>query len=301
MMHEQAMLTRDHPKLGGIDGLVTIGDISQEYTTSVAANNAVKVKCANPFCGVKVSIVIPSKTKGLRKTTPSPHFRGVHAAGCDRKPSSLVSKNDVVSTSLSANPNRSDVPQVWIDPATTTFGTSGNSSTAINRDTGVGSGGQGRSSVGQGTSKSQSEMLERFAKAWLGMSQSVRKKELLKAPWNTEGTYASAFHPFEFANTKFLGKIGYKIYTAAVDTISDQNGDICITLKQKVAASVSKLVVIKASTFGVGAAGKALSKILANDLKPGVFVFALGAFKFNSATGTSELIVTHPYYFYLQV
>ncbi|MCF5314757.1 hypothetical protein L6218_13315 [Pseudomonas syringae pv. syringae] len=301
-MHEQALLTENHPGLGSVGALVGINQIEELYKTSASANNAVKVKCANPSCGVKVSIVIPDKEKAGRKISPSAHFRGHHPEGCDRQPQPSSTTPTSASSQLNANPVKKDFPQVWIDPSSTAANPSGSSLASANQDQRTGSGVGGRSKAGLGASEGRSEMVKRFAKAWLDMTAQSRRMSSLRAPWNPEGTYDSAFYSFELNSTKFLGKVGTKIFTAPVISVDKVGGNFYLVLQEKTLGQAPKVVVLNSEVFEVGAAGRALLNQL-NTFDPAqkIYLFVYGAFKYNSGASRSELVVKHPHFIYIDL
>ncbi|WP_147479182.1 hypothetical protein [Pseudomonas caricapapayae] len=302
-MHEQALFTEDHPSLGNAGALVGIDQIEELYKTSVSANNAVKVKCANSSCGVKVSIVIPDKEKAGRKTSPSAHFRGHHPEGCDRKPQTSSTTTTSASSQLKANPVKKEFPQVWIDPLTAAVNSSGRLlEPANNGELRSGSGVGGRSREGFGTSEGHSGGVGKFARAWLKMTVQSRKSNPLKAPWNPEGTYDSAFYSFELNSTKFLGKVGTKIFTAPVISVDKVGGDFYLGLQEKALGQAPKVVVLKSEVFEVGAAGRALlNQLNTFDLAQKVYLFCYGSFKYNAGASQSELVVKHPHFIYIDL
>lgn len=181
-MHEQARLTKSHQTLGQVGQLVSIEDIEKNYSTSAKANSAVEVECANTRCKVKVRITIISPSKPGRKITPSSYFHGKHIAGCDRKPSQPQLAPMHASPTQGANPDKNNIPAVWVDPIGTSPGSGGPTAISPSQINPSSASTQGRSRTGAGTSKSQSQRVERFAKEWLKLTQQVRKTQPLEAP-----------------------------------------------------------------------------------------------------------------------
>lgn len=301
-MHEQARLTRDHATLGQVGDLVSIEDIEKIYSTSANANNAVKVACANAHCNVKVGIAIISRAKLGRKKTPSSHFRGSHIFGCDRKPAQAAQTPANVSPTLPANPLKSTIPVVWVDPVSTSQSTGSSKPGSPGQVNPSGTSASGQSRVGAGTSQSQSQRVEKFAKAWLELTQQARKAHPLGAAWNTGGTYASAFYPFDYLNTQTMVPIGEKIHTASVASGKVSNGDFHIHLKEQTASATPKVVIIDAVILNSSTAGQALAKHFTNQtpLANKTYLFFFGAFQANPTSGQEELTVAHRYHFYVQ-
>ncbi len=301
-MHEQARLTKSHQTLGQVGQLVSIEDIEKNYSTSAKANSAVEVECANTRCKVKVRITIISPSKPGRKITPSSYFHGKHIAGCDRKPSQPQLAPMHASPTQGANPDKNNIPAVWVDPIDTSPGSGGPTAISPSQINPSGASTQGRSRTGAGTSKSQSQRVERFAKEWLKLTQQVRKTQPLEAPWNLGGTYASAFYPFDYQDTESMYSVGTRIHTASVVSGKLSNGDFYIRLKEQKAHATPKIVIINAAMLSASVAGQSLAMQLIN---PGVptsktYIFFLGAFLANQTTSQEELIVAHPHYFYVQ-
>ncbi|KRP44618.1 hypothetical protein SAMN04490190_2928 [Pseudomonas libanensis] len=303
-MHEQARLSRSHATLGQIGDLVSIEDIEKIYPTSASANNAVEVECANPRCNVKVSITIiaPAEAKKDRKITPSSHFRGKHIDGCDRKPAQTAQTSSTVSPTQPAHPLNTGIPVVWADPGATSPGTGGSKPGAPGQINPSGTSASGRSQVGAGTSQSQSQRVEKFAKAWLELTQQARRGQPLEAHWNTEGTYASAFYPFDYLNTQTMLPIGERIHTASVVSGRASNGDFHILLKEQTASTVPKVVIVDAAILNSSAAGRTLGTQLTNQTPQAqkTYLFFFGAFHANPTSGQEELTVAHRYHFYVQ-
>ncbi|MCF5169416.1 hypothetical protein [Pseudomonas canadensis] len=303
-MHEQARLTINHAKLGQIGNLVSIEDIAKIYPTSASANNAVKVACANPHCNVKVSITIIASgvVKQGRKITPSSHFRGKHIDGCNRKPAQTAQTSSNVSPTQPANPSNTGIPVVWVDPGATSSGTGGSKAGATGQVNPSGASASGRSQVGAGTSQSQSQRVEKFAKAWLGLTQQARKGLPLGARWNTGGTYASAFYPFDYLNTQTMTSIGERIHTASVVSGKVSNGHFHILLKEKTASTVPKVVIVDAAILNSSTAGLKLgAQLISQTPQPQkTYLFFFGAFHVNPTSGQEELTVAHCDHFYVQ-
>ncbi|KTB72985.1 hypothetical protein AO068_09380 [Pseudomonas sp. ICMP 3272] len=145
-------------------------------------------------------------------------------------------------------------------------------------------------------------MVKRFARAWLEMNAQSRRMSSLKAPWNPEGTYDSAFYSFELNSTKFLGKVGTKIFTAPVISVDKVGGDFYLGLQEKALGQAPKIVVLKSEVFEVGAAGRALlNQLNTFDLAQKVYLFCYGSFKYNAGASQSELVVKHPHFIYIDL
>ena len=301
-MHEQARLTKSHEKLGQAGDLVSIEDIEKIYSTSAKANSAIEVECANPRCRVNVRITIISRTKLDRKITPSSYFRGKHITGCDRKPKQPTLAPTNISPTLGANPNKSNIPAVWVDPIGTPPATGGSKPPSPNQTNTPGTATQGHSRTGAGTSKSQSQRVEKFAKEWLKLTQQTRKAQPLEAGWNPGGTYASAFYPFDYLNTQTMVPVGTRIHTASVASGMLSNGDFHIRLREQTPRATPKVVIINSAILNASNAGQALATKITNQTlaTSKIYVFFLGAFQMNQSTGQEELIVPHRYYFYVQ-
>lgn len=303
-MHQQATLVSANVKLGNAGALVSIDDIEKHYATTAAANAAAKYKCADPKCGVSVIAVITKLTKQTRKNSPTSYFRASrknpHVKGCSRAPvPTKVTTTTHGGTAGQASPNRTSAPTVWVDPLATAGSGVGGGGNATGTPS-TGSRGT-RGANGSGMSQGHSQMVETFAKKWVGMNAQTQRTTSLAAPWNPHGTYHSAFHPFAYNKAVDASTVGIKIYVGVVKQLINSPSGYIITLQEKNSGGEALEVLVPPAVFQYGAPGRALNSKLARligSTNP-VTVFALGIFSKNP-TGAISLSVAHPHCMHVQ-
>lgn len=303
-MHQQSILVTANTNLGSAGALVSIDDIEKHYTTTIAANAAAKYKCADPSCNVPVIAVITKLTKQTRRNSPTSYFRASrkkpHVKRCSRAPSPTATTTPTPSSTVGqASPNRTSAPTVWVDPLSTAGGAIGGGSST----TGVPpSGSHGaRGASGSGTSQGHSQMVESFAKKWVSMNAQTQRATPLTAPWNSQCTYHSAFHPFAYNVTVDVSTVGSKIFAGVVQQVINNPSGYIITLLEKNSDGKVLEVLVPLAAFLFGGAGLALNSKLASlvgSTKPAT-VFALGIF-FRNQTGVLSLSIAHPHYIHIQ-
>lgn len=310
-MHQQAILTTNHPTLGGVGTPVSIAALEQLFMDSVAANNGVGYKCADPHCGVRVKAVITVLAKLTRKNSPASYFaaKGTsHVKGCTRMP-----KPSSVSTPLpttgagAANPNRSARPVIWIDPRKLATSTGGTPTVTSGGGAGVSSGGRGKSHSGGGTSRGRSQMVESYAIEWLTMTSYEKQSESFDASWNPGGTYFSAFHPIWFYKTTDVTTLGEKIFVGKFKSAMKVKTGYTITLAEKNSSGEELWIWVQSTAFTIGTAGQALEKLLIACVQTpsnyvGKQVFALERFtkQSSSSHNWASLPVVHPHMMWIE-
>lgn len=302
-MHEQAIITLDNPFLGTKGSLISISVVAKHFPTTARANQGIAYECADPRCKVKVSAVIPVKTKLGRRTSPAPYFRGRHVVGCTRNPQTALAPPLPAGGNKPAHPHRQSAPVVWVDPRAHVLpaggGTSGGNQ-AGNADV-PGSG--GRNGSGTGTSQRRSKIIENFASEWKTMTVHERRQNPLVAPWNPGGNYYSAFFPLRYYPAISVDTLSETIFVGVLKGLVQGTSGYVITLAEKHPNGLDLRIWIQNPTFTLqpgGPAVRATLATLAKTLPPQpVTVYALGAFsKQRATTGKREwysLIVTHPH------
>ena len=277
-MHEQAVLTANHPLLGAAGTPVTIAAVEQHYSNSASANAAAQFRCADQHCNVSVRCVIPAGSTSNRKTSPAAYFRGRHKAGCTRAPVPAVAVPAPTAAVVPASPNRGPIPTVWVarvappSPATAAAPHSGGGASA---------GGSARLSQGSGSSQPQSGLIERFADEWLAMNAAAQRATPLTAPWNPGGTYHSAVHSIGYHPTTDVTVVGERIFGGVLASVLAGKSGYVLTLLEKNANGDDLTVWVQNVSFSQGHAGAALQTrlaALAQTLPAGLRVFALGEF-----------------------
>lgn len=305
-MHEEAILNSAHSVLGPLGKVITIGDVKAVFNSTTAANANESYRCADGKCGVALTAVIIVPKKIDRKTSPASHFRAPsgHKSGCVRV-ASPTSQTPVqpANGSLPASPASFGFPVVWVD----SLAASGNAKThganpALNTPVGPGSPGstRQRGTAGTGTSKSRSKVLSMFAAAWKGMNAATQKNTLLQAPWNTGGTYYSAFNNLSYAKHDVL-TLGTKIHVGTISSVTDTGTVYKILLAEKNGLNGEALIleVMKADLIAAAGAqlNTALALLSATPPATAMFAYVLGAF---SGSGkTLRLQVPHPHYLHM--
>lgn len=306
-MHQEAIVDLGITPWGGKGNLVNIQDLEKHYKTSQAANAGITYCCANPNCNIPVKAVITMVSKLGRKKSPSPYFHAKyrkqkHVIGC-----SHFSISPTVTTAISggtqpASPNRKKAPAIWIDPLNPTVNVVGGGGGTAATNSSNSSSSNTRGMRGNNTSKGQSKKVEVFAKEWLQKNVPQQKLEPLIAPWNTEGTYYSAFHSFyptAGSRSTSVSAIGRKIYIGMVANITKNASDFIITLQVKDSTGAPLKIHVQQTAFQCGSPSNALSAKLNGLVNPTNHqVFALGDFVFD-ASGEYILSVQHPHYIYI--
>jgi hypothetical protein len=136
----------------------------------------------------------------------------------------------------------------------------------------------GFSRMGSGSSVSTSKLVEMFARPWLNMTKTVRCANPLLAPWNTGGTYDSAFfdlHTHTFGETAINTEY---IFFGEVAKVHLGISGYTITLTQRHASGEELWLWIQNQTASSGASGASLwSQLVAGGLV-GRKIFAKGKF-----------------------
>lgn len=310
-MHQQAILTTNHAVLGSVGTPVSITALEKLFTTSAAANNGIRYKCADPLCGVRVKAVITVLAKKQRKNSPSSYFaaKGAsHVKGCTRMPKpNMPTMPPLSGLNGSASPNRSARPVIWVDPRNLSATTVSNPTTTVGSGMGIGGSGQGRSTHGSGTTQGRSQMVESYAIEWLGMTTHEKQSEALQAPWNPGRTYFSAFHPIWFYTSADVTTLGEKIFVGTFKSAIKSKTGYVITLAEKNLTGEELWVWVQSIVFTIGATGKALEHLLNTCVQSpanyiGKRVFALE--KFSRQSGSkgpwSSIPVVHPHMMWIE-
>lgn len=304
-MHQQAILVTSNANLGSAGTPVNIDDIEKHYTNTVTANAGIVYKCADPNCGVPVIAVITKLTKVTRKSSPSSYFRvkksNPHIKGCTREPSPSVTTTQPQGSAVNpASPNRTNVPAVWIDPLTHSGGTVGDGESDGATGT-PSSGSHGtRNNSGSGTSQGRSQMVESFAKKWFAMNAQTQRASPLTAPWNSQGTYYSAFHAFAYHQTSDVSTTGQKIYAGVLKQVRITTSGYIVSLSEVNSGGEALEVFVPSSVLRLGTPGATLNSKLGGltIASKTTQVFALGTFdRLNIMT--LSLSAAHPYYIYI--
>jgi len=305
-MHQQAILTTNHPTLGGAGTLVSIAALEKLFNDSDAANNGAGYKCADPNCGVRVKAVITVLAKLTRKNSPASYFaaKGTsHVKGCTRMPKPSVVSPPLPTTGTgTASPNRSARPVIWIDPRNHVASAGWTPTAMPGGGAGAGSGSGGRGSSGSGTSRGSSQMVESYAIEWLTMTNHEKQSELLQAPWNPGGIYFSAFHPIWFYKTTDVTTLGEKIFVGKFKSAMKTKTGYIITLAEKNSSGDELWIWVQNIAFTSGSAGQALQQLLTACVQSpsnyvGKQVFALERFTKQSSNSHNwaSLPVVHPH------
>lgn len=308
-MHQEAIVDLGITPWGGKGTPVNIQDLEKHYITTQSANTGITYCCADPSCSVPVKAVITEVNKPGRKKSPSSYFRAKyrkqkHVIGCSHSSTSSTVTTTITGGTQPASPKRTKAPAIWIDPlinpAVNVVGGRGgtaatNSSNSSSNNT--------RGIRGNNTSKGQSKKVEVFAKNWGPMNVQQQKLEPLFAPWNTGGTYYSAFHSFyQTASSQqtSVSNIGTKIYVGMVGTLTKTASDFIITLQAKDSTGATLKIHVQQSAFQFGRPSNALSKKLNGFVNfTNLRVFALGEFIRDTSSNELILSVLHPHYIYI--
>ena len=304
-MHQQAILVSVNTKLGSAGTLVGIDDIKKHYTTTTAANTGVAYKCADPNCGVPVMAVITKLTKAKRKNSPSSYFRAnrgtPHLNGCTRKPSLCAPTTPSQGGPVNpASPNRTNAPVVWVDPLSQAGSTSGGGGSGGATGTPSSAPHGTRGTSGSGMSQGHSQMVESFAKKWLAMNAQTQRSSPLKAPWNPEGSYYTAFHAVAYHRSTDVSATGQKIYVGMLKQVVKTAFGYIVSLSEVNSEGEALEVIVPSSALLFGTAGAALNLMLGGLVgrTKTTQVFALGTFSLINS-GTVSLTVAHPHYIYI--
>jgi hypothetical protein len=311
-MHEQAILTTVNALLGPAGTLLPISKIQAHYPTTAQANMGIDYKCADPNCGVRVKAIIPVMSRPGRKQSPSPYFAArweKHKVGCTREPHHLPTTPTLPVSAQPAHPNRLAAPAAWIDPRikskaiTTKTAAIGTHTPTTNITSG------GRSTVGNGTSLGQSQMVERFSTAWKAMTVPDRKGSILKATWNGGGTYFSGFHPLWFHTHTSVETLGELIFVGTFNSIVLGSSGYTITLTEKHPDKNDLRIWVQNATFSVHPDGVELHNILAalkvSSPSQPITIYSFGSF--SKQTSSTEkhtyysLPVNHPHLIWLDI
>jgi hypothetical protein len=144
-------------------------------------------------------------------------------------------------------------------------------------------------------------MVESFAKKWVAMNASTQRATDLAAPWNPQGTYHSAFHPFAYNVTVDVSTVGSKIFVGVVQQLINSPSGYIITLLEKNPGGDALEVLVPPAALLFGRPSRALNarlKSLVGSTKPAT-IFVLGTFSRNRI-GALTLSVIHPHYMYIK-
>lgn len=293
-MHEQAILTSAYVLLGAVGDPVSIASVERLFKTSDDANTAVRFRCADPRCGVKIKAVITKQSKPARKSSPSSYFRGRHNKGCTREPLTPEPTTSSPVVSGNASPDRTSAPTVWVEPTAAKTGggktSPGAGPTGPNVATGTGK----RGTTGTGTSQGRSQLVERFATHWDSLSAAAQKTQTLTAEWNPGDTYFSAFHPIAFRKRVDVASVGRKIFVGVLSRVEMTATGAKILLQETNHNGASLFVEVDEEALRTGTTGQALkAHLLRLSATPASLrTFALG--EFENIPPHYVLTVSHP-------
>jgi hypothetical protein len=302
-MHQQARLVAAFPAVAKAAGeLISIEDLESFYSTSKAANAALKFVCENTSCAVPVFAVITTTSKQYRKSSPTSYFRAGASQKhkCEKLAEVTVHEGSTSGGAISASPHRTSAPIKWIDPRTASDGIGGGNIEANGDPEGNGSGsGRQTNARGDGTSQGSSQRVEMFAKAWQAKTDYERKSTGLSAPWNQGGTFDSAFHTIRlWPNVRDAPQC---IFVAIVRTVVVYGTGYTIELVHSSSDGLALSLWIPDSCLAYGTAGHALRQQIvaaskSSALIAGHEVFALGTFAEKRIKGSAilSLTVDHP-------
>ena len=303
-MHEQARLTVSNQSLGSAGTVINISVVASHYSTSAQANSAATFKCIDQQCGVSVAAVITQKSKLGRKTSQRPYFRATptHAANCARAAIAVQSLAFAIPASArTAAPNRNDFPSVWDDPVSRPTKSANLNQTHVPQSSqAAGISTKTKSTGAPGINAGHSKLLESFVLAWIKMTATDSKNAALKAPWNTGGTYYSAFKELSHSNLPAPVSCGTKIFVGTIAHIQRATTGWIFRLNEKFKSKLILEFFIPETV--VGASPELLASLIGAEanmrLKKPVIVYALGFFA--AKAGTLNLRVEHHQKFYLK-
>lgn len=280
MAHEQAELSRFDPKLGPRGTLVSMEDVEAAYKTSAQANLTARYVCAD--CKVRVHAVIPSRIKPGRKRSPSPYFSSSpnkHKRDCTRRPKAAPPSVPTTRT-MAGRSRRGDVPAKWNELITPIVPAPGSGSS---KPTGAVTGGASKgvrvTTPGSGSSIPSTGLVEKVARAWLGMSATEAAAEPFEADWNPQGTYQTAFivaGPKEVTDRPVTPE---RIYVGEIATVAQGKSGYILTLATRHGDGSELKVWLQNALQTAPAGGAQLWKRLQDgNVVPGMLIFALGAF-----------------------
>lgn len=285
MSHEIAELTKGGSKLGGIGILVNIRDVERTYGTADAAKADASFQCAD--CRIPVVPVIPAPHKAARKRSPSPYFRATtqHRAGCTRLPV-LVPPAGPTAREMAARPARAPSPTDWRDAPPTGAGpvtsTPGKTAGGPPSDAGLGA---RVTQPGIGASQRSSVLVETFARAYVNMTPGIRTTAPLKAPWNPGGTYGSAFVGID-AGSVTSAQPPERIYFGEIESVFKGRTGFILTLSHRHADGKELRIWLQDVITTTPAPGPQLwARLTSGQIKKGMAIFALGAFKEQTPSG----------------
>lgn len=310
-MHQRARLTTAFQRAAKAAGeLISIEDLERHFSSSNAANSALKFVCEESSCGVPVFAVITATAKPGRKSSPASYFRAGASQKhvCDKLVVATEHDGQTGGGTIPASPQRTTAPTKWVDPRTVSDTGSGGSGSGLvtTDDPDANGSGRGRQTSGNATSQGSSQRVEVFAKQWQAQTPYERQSTALLAPWNPGATYDSAFHAVPSwppaGNVRDLRTVHDKIMLATVRAVVVYGTGYTIELLQLNTDGRALSLWIPDTCLAYGAAGKALrQQIVAASQSPaqliGHTVFALGTFTDKRIKGAAVLSLTveHPH------
>lgn len=289
MSHEQARLSANDPVLGVAGTLVTISDVEAAYPTSMSAKGAARFQCADPRCKVTVRAVIPEKDKPGRKRSPSAYFTSspaTHATGCTRRPLEQGTPPTPTTLTMAARSMRGSIPSVWNDSLTGASRVAGaDGGIVVPPNPATPSRGAKVTRPGSGQSKMQTGRVKILAEVWLERTRARCLAAPFAADWNPGGNYETAFEVVTPRSVE-TSPSPERIYVGEISRLWKGNSGHGLTLAARHREGHEITVWLKSSLGEAGSDAKGLAKELRlREVKPGMIVFAFGAFVLQHVLG----------------